>query len=293
MIEIEDLFKSISEDLSVCVEKTNYLDTYLRYKDGSTDSEEYEYNSGQLSYSIKSAYRKIVIILDSFGLHETLNIFKEEFAKYENKLTELTFISLIDELVSEPYGIIHSYYEYLSLIINKKKNSDIEFQDKLKRVRSILNATPKIIVDSKKEPKSETDVKDSIRNVLTYAFPDTVREIPIPNSVKTFKPDIGIPSLKLAIEYKYATTETEIKTCISGILEDVGGYKGTRDWINFIAVIYITETFFTNDQIQAQFKKNGLPKNWEIIPVFGKGERVKKSKKDATPRPPGVRRGKV
>lgn len=53
------------------------------------------------------------------------------------------------------------------------------------------------------------------------------------------------------------------------------GYDGTQDWTTFFAVIYMTDNFFTQDQIEAEFKLSKAKKCWKPILVYGKGERKK------------------
>jgi hypothetical protein len=94
---------------------------------------------------------------------------------------------------------------------------------------------------------------------------------------KTYKPDIGIRSLKSAAEYKYAVTEEEARKIIGGFYEDMRGYAGSEDWKYFYAVVYMTKPFFTLQQIQAEFHHVEADKNWVPILVHGEGRRKQRS----------------
>jgi hypothetical protein len=109
-------------------------------------------------------------------------------------------------------------------------------------------------------------------------FPDTVRELPIPQVSKTYKPDIGIPHLQVAIEYKFCDTADELKTCLEGIYADTKGYAGSKDWTNFLAVLYCTGPFMTEAQLHEEERRVGMPSSWELLLVTGQGERKTKKK---------------
>ena len=108
---------------------------------------------------------------------------------------------------------------------------------------------------------------------MIHIFPDTVREIPIGQVTKTYKPDLGVRSLKAAAEYKYVVTDVEAKTIIGGFYEDMRGYAGSDDWKHFYAVVYMTKPFFTLQQIKAEFDHVAADRNWTPVLVHGDGKR--------------------
>jgi YD repeat-containing protein len=83
---------------------------------------------------------------------------------------------------------------------------------------------------------------------------------------------IGVKSLKAAAEYKFADSEDEVKKAVGGLYEDMHGYE-CEDWKIFYAVIYMTDAFFTQDQIIAEFKSTGVHENWKPLLVVGRGSR--------------------
>ena len=64
---------------------------------------------------------------------------------------------------------------------------------------------------------------------------------------------------------------------MGGIFEDVNGYAGSEDWINFYAVLYMTDNFFTPAQIEAEFQLSAVNKKWKPILIVGKGKRNPKA----------------
>ena len=62
----------------------------------------------------------------------------------------------------------------------------------------------------------------------------------LPKPLKTYKPDLESTDLGVAIEYKFAASEQDVKTAVDGIFSDMQGYAGSSQWRTFYAVIYMT-----------------------------------------------------
>ncbi len=237
--------------------------------------EQYEFNELKLEGEIFEMHLKVLFALEYLGLTTLLEKFKAEYEKYKDNITVLQMVPYINILNSPVVSLIWHYKNVINCQFEDKKNNDIKIENDLSTLERMLRGTAKIISDRNVLPKNEADVQKEIYNVLLHVFPDTVREIPIPKIAKTFKPDLGVKHLKCAIEYKFVDSEKEAKSCIGGIFEDMMGYEGTDDWKTFFAVIYMTNNFMTQDQIEAEFELSKAKKNWKPIVVFGKGERKK------------------
>ena len=96
----------------------------------------------------------------------------------------------------------------------------------------ILRNTATIIHKSGIKPKSETEVYNAVKHVLEAVFP-SAKPGAKSNFVKTaqgYKPDILLPELSAAVEYKYAADEGKLKNVIAQISDDVKGYTGDSDY---------------------------------------------------------------
>jgi hypothetical protein len=60
---------------------------------------------------------------------------------------------------------------------------------------------------------------------MSFSFRDVTREIPVPKIFKTYKPDIGVPSLMVAAEYKFIDSHQEAKNALDEIYADMKGYS--------------------------------------------------------------------
>src|SRR5690606_13691075 len=83
-----------------------------------------------------------------------------------------------------------------------------------------------------------------------------------------YKPDILIPELKTAIEYKYIKSEKEndIEKYIDEIRTDSINYVGDERYDNFIACVYLKSNAITTPQeIEACWETKNFPINWKLI----------------------------
>jgi len=72
------------------------------------------------------------------------------------------------------------------------------------------------------------DLQEVMHDYLEVCFPDFRKNPPIGGTIKNLVPDCVIGSVGAAIEFKLAHTKQEAVTPFTGIVEEVGGYKGCR-----------------------------------------------------------------
>lgn len=214
-------------------------------------------------------------LIEAMQLPQLLNKYQKDYAILEGKHLNHKMLPYIGEWHNETLDLFWKYHKTLSSLLEVNIESVI-MNEKKSQLERILMNTPKIVKDRKIEPHNETAVKNCVYDLLIHVFADTVKEIPIPKETRTYKPDLGVRSLKCAVEYKFADSEQEVKTAIGGIYEDMKGYGGSEDWTFFYAVIYMTDAFFTTEQILSELSIDNKNQNWKPILVYGKGQRRKK-----------------
>jgi hypothetical protein len=259
---------------------------------GATDqsgyalSGEIDFDSDELEAYIKGIVFKIKFALEYLSLNILLKEFNESLTKFEPFNQQFEYNGFFDSFTSPILNYIRRIVDAITGQIAPEINEKLALEEGKILLERILMGTPKIIYDRKLEPKNEAEIRRAIYEHLIHVFPDTVREIPISKVAKVYKPDIGIKKLKIAIEYKFADSLQELKTSIGGIYEDIQGYEGSDDWTAFYAVIYQTDYFLTQFQIEAEFKLSKVNHTWKPILVYGNGKRepkkvkvVKKAKK--------------
>ena len=75
-------------------------------------------------------------------------------------------------------------------------------------LENILNSTATLLADFDIQPKSEPEVYKPMINICKTAFPDNKScSFKFQKTAKCYNPDILIPSLECAIEFKYGGSE--------------------------------------------------------------------------------------
>jgi hypothetical protein len=261
---------NIEGDLREARGLVSNLSEYLNYPYGSEEfyfNEKKDFDEVTLQFYIDRAILKLKFALEHLQLDKLHKDFISALSKYKTYHDEFEHISYVGVFTNPVVGIIQMYVDAVCSQLDPAVITKSKIEEENSLLERILMGTPKLISDSKIEPSNEAE----IRNM--------VREIPISKISKVYKPDIGIRKLKTAIEYKFADSLDEVKKSIGGIFEDIQGYAGSEDWTTFYAVIYQTDHFLTQSQVEEEFKLSGVEHNWKPILVYGKGARIKKRRK--------------
>lgn len=277
-LAIKNLSDDIGEQISDGWKSVNKLQSLSWYLTGERDYYDEEHDMENLSFEsqIERLHVSMCALLEALQMKLLLEQYKNDFQKFQGKLTDLDMLPYIGEFHSEPLGLFWKYHKTISSLINHDVSAEKELALRSKLEGIFIN-TPKIVKDRGVEPSNEAEVRKCVYDVLIHVFPDTVREIPIAQETKTYKPDLGVKSLKTAAEYKFADSEEEVKKAVGGLYEDMRGYGGSEDWKFFYAVIYMTDAFFTVEQIMSEFNHTNADENWKPILVYGKGGRKKRN----------------
>ena len=291
---LSNIIKSTDEDFTEAwrsVSNIDRINTMRMHSDIEENQEhildesedEYEQSLGG---SLSRIRIRLITILEILKLPTLLAEFTQEWTKYAQKATKLEFSHQIGELYCPSLECLNSYYLIIKELTSETKDIEAYISAyEINQLTGILRATPKIIYDRKLVPKNEAEVRKSIYEVLTTIFPDTARELDLPSTIKTYKPDIGIRHLKTLIEYKFSTDENDLKQAIDGIMADIPAYSGHASWQHFFAVFYITAPFYTEDQIRSHFDKKMI-QNWKFLVVQGDGKRTKKKRQKSSKNKP-------
>lgn len=279
--DFKEFYENIQKDflevnrLISDIEREYWANMY-NYTDNYEFDEELEFNKERLVENFELIKLKFEFAYEFLHLEKMSIQLEKELKKHIGKMDNLDYIPFVDVFYSPVKWIFTRHLSALTSHIEIDNESEYETTNSFLLLEQILRGTPKMLTDRKIEPSSEAEVRGEVYSTLIHVFPDTVREIPISKVSKIYKPDIGIKRLKSAIEYKFVDSELEAKTAIGGIFEDINGYEGSDDWTTFYAVIYMTDNFMTQDQIEAEFKLSKVPHHWKPIIVFGKGNRIRK-----------------
>jgi hypothetical protein len=127
----------------------------------------------------------------------------------------------------------------------------------IRRLEWILERTAVLVHGRKDFPSTEPGLQKVMHDYLKAAFPDFVKKFQIPGGIKNFEPDCGIRDINAAIEFKFVRTQTAVATAISGVIEDIGGYRGSKDWTRFYSVFYQAHPFMTASEAAREITRAG------------------------------------
>lgn len=269
--KITDLLVSLRSDffdLALLWENEELNHEYLNNLNHLEKKEYIEDSFKEKSWAL---YKICMVYFESLQLPQYLNDFKREmFIQLNENLYEIKY-SDEDTL---PFSItISKFWYYLSPFEFSQEN----YLDRLLKnsgilyLENILRNTQTIIDKTDKKPTTEPKLYNVVKFVIESIFPSSQE----PSSgffkcFKNYKPDILIPELHVAIEYKYASSENELKTQIDQIVADTKGYTGDINYEIFYAVFYVTQDFFGLPRFEQAIKEMDLPKNWKCIYIIGK-----------------------
>lgn len=222
-------------------------------------------------FRVEKAFRDLLILAERLGLP----ILRGEIAEVRTAHKDLTHLVPTDydiELHSPPLADAWKFFESLATMTAGRELSGLGVFE------TLLRNTGRLISDRGLEPANEAQVRGEIFKVLKLAFHDVAREIPLHKPLKVYKPDIGVPGLLAAAEYKFIDTEQEAKTAVGGIYEDMRGYSARHDWRSFYAVFYMTSDFFSQRELDTEWRLVKADLNWTPIVVQGPGARKGKGK---------------
>jgi hypothetical protein len=140
----------------------------------------------------------------------------------------------------------------------------------LSRLEAMLRDTAALVHRRGGEPPTnEHALQEIMHDYLSACFPDFRKNPPIGGTLKTFKPDCGIFSVGAAIEFKFVDTKEQAAAiAFSGVAEDTAGYKGSKDWNRFYAVIYQAQPGILESHLRSDLMRIGAA-TWTPIVVNG------------------------
>jgi len=237
---------------------------------------DYQYEISEMEsnfyFYAKQLIKSIQVYLEIHNLLKYLDSFNAEIEKSfesQKEMLEGTFSMENGELHSNFLEVITLYLKPFEVFSKKVKNENNKKKE-LRLLENTLKNTSVILKRQEKIPTSEAQVYNGVKLVIETVF--TAPIFPSESFQKTakcYKPDILLPHLGCAIEYKYAINETKLIETIDQILIDVKGYKNHPTYHKFYAVFYVKPGIWTKNKFKTVWKEKEFPTNWKGILVLG------------------------
>lgn len=191
--------------------------------------------------------------------------FEEPFYVEEGDATNIFLDKL--RLFLSPLGILDETSSESQPEIDHSLKIGIQF------LETILENTATALHNLDVIPTSEPEVYNAMKKVIYPIFPSSKDATSgFFSTLKAYKPDILIPEIETAVEYKYADSEEKLKKFLGEIAEDVKGYTGDPKYKTFYAVIYVTTDFIGKQRFQEAWKGHQFPDHWKGVYVVGNGK---------------------
>ena len=228
---------------------------------------------------LKSIGRQLPVLLEMLGLNESRKSFNDLWSKFDDKeLKEYKEWHDCegDYVISEPLDLCRQFFDIVEAPYQDETSSVIEASFEL--LDHIFESGEEIINAVHPMPEKELHIQQPTNSHLNNTFPSFVKKVVIPKPIVCFIPDGGIADLQVAVEYKFVSSEDELKVAIHGLTEDISAYSGSRDWTMFYTLIYQTKHHGTQKQIKNALKKSGNADRWKAFLITGSGGRKKRKR---------------
>ena len=230
----------------------------------------YEEPLGALGHFLDELGHTLSVVLEAAEMPEARRAMLKAWAVFKagkdglaKTVTEHGYGSLRSPAVTYAERLISA----LRMTVSREVSSeDIWVRRQLVRM---LRDTAAIVRRDGRIPSNEIELQQVMHRYLRPAFSGFTAKIDISGSIKNFKPDCGVRPIGAAVEFKFVKSEAEVAQAFSGIAEDTAGYKGSKDWTDFYAVIYQADAFMLANDLEDDMRRIGAA-TWTPIIVNGK-----------------------
>jgi len=239
------------------------------YGDGRHGNDDERSSRYALQEHLEKLHDTLLVVLEAAELPEARASLIEAWRGYTSAERGLGHTDDDDEnenCCSPALTVIERMIQALRVTISEEISSEEAWT--LDKLEAILHDTPGLVHRRDNPPANEHDLQRIMHDYLSAFFPDFRLNPPIGGALKTFKPDCGIASVGAAIEFKFVETKEQVAVAFSGIAEDSAGYKGSKDWRRFYAVIYQAKPFMLESHLRSDLKRIGAA-TWKSIVVNG------------------------
>jgi hypothetical protein len=232
-----------------------------------------------LGDTLEELHDILLVVLEAAEMPEAKASMIEEWPTFTSAKDGLSHVEVdteFDYCASPALIFVKRLIEALRMSVSKQISSEEAWT--LARLEAMLEDTAGLVHRREKPPKDEQDLQAIMHDYLGACFPDFRKNPQIGGSIKNFIPDCGIASVGAAIEFKIAHTKEKAVVAFTGVVEDTGGYKGSKDWTRFYAVMYQAKPFILKSQLQSDMKRIKAA-TWKAILINGDTKPKRKKKK--------------
>jgi hypothetical protein len=236
------------------------------------DDEWHDIERHALAWHLEKALRSIGVLAERLGAHSI----EREVTKLRGDRIRLgdTSRPLDGDIHSDMYQLANACFAPLRAM------TDTHALTAQGVLRNLLNNTAQIVEHTAVDASNEADVRNAVLSVLQLSFPDAKKEVTIPQLLTNSRGDLGVPSLRTMIEFKFVSSKAEMAAALKGVYSDMKTYTHP-DWDVFYGVFYMTGPFYNDDDVRREFSAVRADISWTPILARGFGGRKSKEEKAA------------
>jgi hypothetical protein len=236
---------------------------------GNDEGGTYEYPRYAMADRLEHLHDSLLVVLEAASIPQARADLIAAWGRFKKNKHGLRYTNDDAEFQnseSPAYTYVERLVRSLRMTISEEITSEQSWT--LARLEAILNDASGLVHRRQKALVTEMDLQEVMHDYLSVCFPDFRKNPPIGGTLKNFVPDCGIASVGAAIEFKLAHTKQQAITSFTGVVEDIGGYKGSKDWTRFYAVMYQAKPFVLKSHLQSDMKRIKAA-TWNAILVNG------------------------
>jgi len=244
-------------------------EVFVGYDEGDEDHSGFADPRGALGANLEELHDILLVVLEAAQMPESRTSLVKAWPKFTSAKDGLRHTDEDHEYqdcTSPAFTCVERLIKALRMTVSQQITSEQAWT--LTRLEAMLEDTPGLVHRQPKAPASEIDLQKIMHDYLSACFPDFRKDPRIGGTIKNFTPDCGIASVGAAIEFKIAHTKQKAVVAFTGVVEDAGGYKGSKDWTRFYAVMYQAKPFILKSHLQSDMKRIGAA-TWKAILVNG------------------------
>jgi hypothetical protein len=255
-------------------------------RDENTDLSEYEFSHKEIAREYKRefafltdrVYNSCLVYFELKGVPDykgdfikSLGLFMKRPNKEKTPLSDLDFVNIYGSEES----LITKLFRQNLFPFRAFGSTDSKHLTGLDYLENVLKSTNRILKERNIKPTKEAEVYNGVKLVIEATFSNSKASYPggqkkvISQMAKCYIPDILIPDLNCAIEYKFAKSEKDLNETIDQVLVDVKGYSNDLIYNRFYAVFYVKTGVTTEMRFNQIWNEKKFPSNWR--PIFIEG----------------------
>lgn len=203
-----------------------------------------------------------MLLLEVLGAPRALERFVARWEKASSSMTLALDAGDVEYVSCPRFEIVD---ELLASLVPASAEA-VALYAKQQIVKETLESTPKIVKASKQSPQSETALHTIIHEHMEATFPGYLRKAAIATSAKYYIPDGALPSLEVAIEWKYVRDKNDLKRAIDEVKTDIASYGQSGQFTRFFGVFYQTDSSICT-QMELTLALGKQAPSWHMILV--------------------------